>query len=140
MIKQVIIMRKDLNMRKGKIAAQAGHACVNCVLKAAAKSGGFLDWDFREDKAALVSMSGRGSDSALNAWFNNEYTKVCVSVNSEKELLEYNKKLEDAGYITALIQDVGHTEFHGKKTYTCLAVEPLDSEVIDAFTGNLQLY
>lgn len=140
MTKQVIVMRKDLNMRKGKVAAQAGHACVNSILKAAARSGGFLDWDSREDKAVLVSMSGRGLNSCLNDWFDNEYTKICVSVNSEKELLDLNKKIENAGYTTALIQDIGHTEFHGQKTYTCFAVEPLDSETIDAFTSDLPLY
>jgi PTH2 family peptidyl-tRNA hydrolase len=30
--KQLIVMRRDLKMRKGKIAAQAGHACVERCL------------------------------------------------------------------------------------------------------------
>ena len=140
MIKQVIIMRKDLNMRKGKIAAQAGHACVNCVLKAAARVGGLLDWDSRADQGSMMSVSGRGTTAYLNEWFSNEYTKICVTVNSEKELLEYYKKIEDAGYVVHLVQDMGHTGFKNKKTYTCLAVEPLPAEVIDEITGSLPLY
>ena len=37
--KQMIVMRRDLKMRKGKIAAQAGHACVEAVLMALASRG-----------------------------------------------------------------------------------------------------
>ncbi len=37
--KQMIVMRRDLKMRKGKIAAQAGHACVDAVLRALAREG-----------------------------------------------------------------------------------------------------
>ena len=140
MIKQVIIMRKDLNMRKGKIAAQAGHACVNCVLKAAARVGGLLDWDSREDQGSMLSTSGRGTSAYLNEWFANEYTKICVTVNSEAELLKYKDLIEEAGYVVHLVQDLGHTEFKNKKTYTCLAVEPLPAELIDPLTGDLPLY
>ena len=35
--KQMIVMRRDLKMRKGKIAAQAGHACVEATLMALAR-------------------------------------------------------------------------------------------------------
>lgn len=140
MIKQVIIMRKDLNMRKGKIAAQASHACVNCVLKAAASVGGLLDWDSRENQGSMMSVSGRGTSSYLNEWFANEYTKICVTVNSEAELLHYKDLIEKAGYVYHLVQDLGHTEFKGKKTYTCLAIEPLPADIIDAITGGLPLY
>ena len=44
------------------------------------------------------------------------------------------------GYISALIQDAGMTEFHGEPTYTCLALEPLTAEQVDPLTGNLPLY
>ena len=37
--KQMIVMRRDLKMRKGKIAAQAGHACVTAVLMALEREG-----------------------------------------------------------------------------------------------------
>ena len=46
-IKQVIVMRKDLNMRKGKIAAQAGHACVAALVKAASVNNSYLNWNLK---------------------------------------------------------------------------------------------
>ena len=48
--KQMIVMRRDLHMRKGKIAAQAGHACVTAVLMA-------LE---REDRLGQVEVLGGG--------------------------------------------------------------------------------
>ena len=136
--KQMIVVRKDLHMRKGKIAAQAGHACVTAILMA-------LE---RENRLNQVTVSGdsielqTGSQEAtpLSDWFLNGTAKVCVSVDSEEALLDLDKKAKELGYISALICDAGMTEFHGVPTYTCLALEPLPPEVVNPLTGELPLY
>lgn len=133
--KQMIVVRRDLKMRKGKIAAQAGHACVEAVLMALLEHKQ-IDNIYQEGD--YIQMDA--DDSALSRWFRFGVAKVCVYVDSEEELLDiYNQGLE-AGFVVALIRDAGKTEFHGEPTYTCLAFEPLAAEDIDPITGNLPLY
>nr|WP_306670514.1 aminoacyl-tRNA hydrolase [Acidithiobacillus ferrooxidans] len=72
-------------------------------------------------------------------WMENEFTKIVVSVNSERELLDLDIVLAGAGVPCALIQDLGHTEFHGEKTYTALGIGPAPSELIDPHTRHLLL-
>mgnify|MGYP001109844907 FL=1 len=132
-IKQMIVMRKDLNMRKGKIAAQASHASLSAVIKTSLKEG----IDFELDENSCIAMRG---NSYLANWLKDSFKKVCVYVNSEEELLDiYDQGLEN-GFIVSLIQDSGLTEFHNVPTYTCLAFEPLPTHAIDSITGNLPLY
>lgn len=133
MIKQVIVMRKDLNMRKGKIAAQAGHAVLSVILKKMNTLNQFF-WSVEEDKIVFEG------DEVLDDWFANSYTKICLYVNSEQELLNLKSEADKLGFITSLIKDNGTTEFNGVPTYTCLAFEPLPAEKIDVLTGNLPLY
>lgn len=132
-IKQMIVMRKDLNMRKGKIAAQASHASVSAVIKTSLKEG----IDFELDENGCIAMRG---NSYLANWLRDSFKKVCVYVNSEEELLDiYDQGLEN-GFIVSLVRDSGLTEFHNVLTYTCLAFEPLPANLIDKITGNLPLY
>lgn len=133
MTKMVIVMRRDLHMRKGKIAAQACHGAVSVVLKTLDRDG--IPWHI--DKDGDVCVDG---GSSLQEWFDTSYTKVCLYVDSEDELLNLKTKADDAGILTTLVRDNGTTEFHGVKTYTCLVFEPLDARVIDPITGNLPLY
>ena len=136
--KQMIVMRRDLKMRKGKIAAQAGHACVTAVLRA-------LE---REDRLKDVMTSGGGIDlrptdkpaTPLSQWFQNGTAKICVYVDSQEALLDLDRRAKEQGYISALICDAGHTEFHGQPTYTCLALEPLLPEQVAPLTDELPLY
>ena len=127
-------MRRDLKMRKGKIAAQAGHACVEAVLMALNKEGCLNDFDGislkRADKPA----------SPLSNWFQYGCAKICVYVDSDEALLDIAKKAEERGIIASVITDAGMTEFHGIPTNTCLALEPLPAEIADELTGNLPLY
>ena len=139
MIKQVIVMRKDLNMRKGKVAAQAGHACLAAVAKVAEAIGDSITYNCYKGKCELVKKT-REVTTYLQDWFDNSFTKICVYVNSERELLDIEQQAIEAGFITALIKDNGTTEFGGIPTYTCLAFEPLPAEQIDKITGNLPLY
>jgi PTH2 family peptidyl-tRNA hydrolase len=131
MPKQVIVMRKDLGMRKGKMIAQGSHAVLGAIL-----SGGQL--------VNLQAFDGtRFLTSQLNPeavkWLGETFTKICVSVNSEEELLGLKAQADKAGIRNSLITDAGHTEFHGIPTITCMAIGPDDEEKIDKITGDLPL-
>ena len=136
--KMMIVMRRDLKMRKGKIAAQAGHACTEALLMAMYKEnrlGDLLD----TPAGMMLQMEGR-EESPLTEWFGGGVAKICVYVDSEEELLAIAAKAEEMGVIAAVITDAGATEFHGVPTRTCLALEPLPAEVADTLTGGLPLY
>ncbi|NBT59468.1 hypothetical protein EBT16_11855, partial [bacterium] len=87
--------------------------------------------------------------SAINAldmtaaeleWINGIFTKVCVKVETEDDLLEIQKKATEKGLQCSLITDKGLTEFGGVPTNTCLAIGPDESWKIDEVTGDLELY
>ena len=142
--KQMIVMRRDLKMRKGKIAAQSGHACVEATLMALAREGRLDEVRVLRDEdgaPSWVALDHPESDhTPLSDWFDAGVAKVCVYVDSEEELLDLAAKGRELGFIVALIRDAGFTEFHGEPTYTCLAFEPLSAEEIDPLTGKLPLY
>ncbi|MEK6884183.1 MAG: aminoacyl-tRNA hydrolase, partial [Nanoarchaeota archaeon] len=60
-MKQVIIIRKDLNMRKGKMIVQGCHSSIGAMVL--------------------------GSKSTIEKWNNSGNKKICVSVDSLDELL-----------------------------------------------------
>lgn len=137
--KQMLIVRRDLKMRKGKIAAQASHAAVEAVLKAILNEG--RAGQLRTTSEGWVYLDApEGEESPLTDWFRYGMAKICVYVDSEEELLELNRRAGEAGVTTALIRDAGMTEFHGQPTYTALAFEPLAAERADELTGGLPLY
>ncbi len=126
--KQVIVMRKDLNMRKGKMVAQGAHASMKAIL------------DQMKFKPQTNSMTLEMPDgSPLEDWIEGRFTKVCLSVDSEKELVEIYNKAKQAGLICSLITDAGVTEFGGVATKTCCAIGPAWAEDIDKITGELKL-
>ena len=147
--KQVIVFRKDLlkgpnAIRKGKFGAQVAHASLGSLLKL------FNRYKQEPIKLGLHGESEPGQvqyeysvvfkeKSGLDDWLNDKFTKVVVSVDSEEELLELNKALDETYIPHALITDAGLTEFHGVPTNTCLGIGPYISEEIDKFTGNLPL-
>ena len=136
--KQMIVMRRDLHMRKGKIAAQAGHACVEAVLMALEREGRLGDVLTAGDYVTLRETSQPAT--ALSEWFEKGVAKICVYVDSEEALLEIDRKAKEAGILSALICDAGMTEFHRQPTYTCLALEPRFAEDVDPITGDLPLF
>lgn len=136
--KMMIVMRRDLKMRKGKIAAQAGHACIDAVLIALSKEGRMNDFEMTSDGFNLKPTDKPASP--LSDWFLYGCAKVCVYVDSEEELLTIAQKADEKGIIASVITDAGMTEFHGIPTKTCLALEPLTAEVADELTGHLPLY
>ena len=136
--KQMIVVRRDLKMRKGKIAAQAGHACVNATLMALSKENLLDKIRFEEDG---IILTGEIDETIpVCQWILHGEAKICVYVDSEEALLEIDRKAKEAGILCALIQDAGHTEFHGEPTFTCLAFEPQLPEKVDPLTGGLPLY
>jgi PTH2 family peptidyl-tRNA hydrolase len=124
--KQVIVMRKDLGMRKGKMIAQGAHASLKVVLDAGSADP--------HGAAFTIRL-----DPALAAWLGGRFTKVCVSVDSEAALEAIVARARAAGVPCALIVDAGHTEFHGVPTKTCCAVGPAWADAVDAITGELPL-
>lgn len=134
MIKQVICMRRDLHMRRGKEMAQASHASLKV----------FFDMNMTrviKDNRIIYSIhlpEGEiGEDIRL--WIEGIFTKIVCRVNSEDELMEIYNKALDKRIPCALIQDAGRTEFKGIPTYTCCAIGPAKSDVIDEITGHLPL-
>ena len=136
--KQVIVMRRDLKMRKGKIAAQSGHACVEAVLMAIAREGRAAQ--IRAEDGWAYLDHAEHDRSPLTDWFDAGVAKICVYVDGEEALLDIAAQGREAGFAVALIRDAGHTEFHGEPTFTCLAFEPLPADKIDPITGGLPLY
>lgn len=134
----MIVMRRDLKMRKGKIAAQAGHACIDAILMALNKEGRVNDFEITDD--GIILKDSDKPTTPLSDWFKYGCAKICVYVDSEEELMNIADKAKEKGIIAAVITDAGMTEFHGVPTKTCLAVEPLPAEVADELTGGLPLY
>jgi PTH2 family peptidyl-tRNA hydrolase len=124
--KQVIVMRKDLNMRKGKLVAQGAHASMGAILGQCKQDGTTLVLDLADERMA--------------PWLTGRFKKICVYVNSEAELLEIYERAKVAGLICSLIQDAGLTEFGGVKTYTAVAVGPDREDRVDEITNKLPLY
>lgn len=136
-VKQVIVMRKDLGMRKGKIAAQASHASLGAFLQYFSRSKKLLG--YRHEYYIGTSFQ---QDSILDKWLNGKFTKICVYVESEEELMNLYEKIltEHSNMPVSLIEDAGLTEFHGQKTKTCIGIGPYWSDEIDKFTKHLPLY
>jgi PTH2 family peptidyl-tRNA hydrolase len=124
--KQVIVMRKDLGMRKGKMIAQGAHASLKVLLDAGATDPA--------GTAFAIPL-----EPALAAWLGGRFTKVCVSVDSEAALDAIVERARAAGVPCALIVDAGVTEFHGVPTKTCCAIGPAWSAAVDEITGALPL-
>ncbi len=113
--KLVILMRNDLKMSKGKMAAQAGHAAVVCALAAQKK-----------DKRNF------------EAWMAAGQSKVVLRVDSERELFEFKAIAEAQGLTHSLVCDAGRTEI-APGTYTCLGIGPAAAADIDKLTGELRM-
>jgi len=111
-MKQVILIRNDLKMPKGKLATQACHASVEATLKS------------DKDKVKEWRMEGM--------------KKVILKVENEKELILFNQLAKDSDLTTSLITDAGKT-FFKEPTRTCLAIGPDKEEKIDKITGKLKL-
>ena len=113
-LKQIIVLRTDLKMRRGKEIAQGAHASM---------------------KATLENMS----DPFVKKWLSGPFAKIAVGIDGEKALLDLVEAARSAGVVSALIQDAGRTEFKGVPTYTAAAIGPGDPDDIARLTGQLKL-
>ena len=132
-VKQVIVVRKDLKMRMGKAIAQGSHSSLGALLTM------FNKQTYPDDRTKYSVEFEEGS--ILDKWLNGIFTKICLYVESEDELVElYNKiKTESPDIPIVLIEDAGLTEFHGVKTKTCIGIGPYWSDEIDKYTKDLKL-
>lgn len=123
--KQVIVVRNDLNMRKGKIAAQVAHASMKFL----------LDNDEAERADEIVVKLTPVEVS----WLTSGFTKIVVGIESESALNEliFQAKLHNIDVYPII--DSGRTEFNGISTLTCAAFGPCEIDVIDKITGHLKL-
>jgi len=113
--KQVIVIRTDLKMGKGKIAAQASHAAVSGAEEA------------RKHRKAW-----------LNAWLDEGQRKVVVKVSNEVDLLKLKQEAGRMRLPCALIYDRGLTQLP-PETLTCLSIGPAPNDQVDKITGKLPL-
>jgi PTH2 family peptidyl-tRNA hydrolase len=128
--KQILVVRKDLNMRKGKIAAQAAHASMATLTRG---PGAFISHESGRPELVVPL------DDDAYAWLTGRFRKICVYVTSEAELLELHDKAVAAGMRCSLIQDSGVTEFGGVPTYTVVAIGPHSNERLAGLTDGLPL-
>ena len=127
MIKQVFLFRRDLNMRKGKIASQVAHASLKVFFDRGSVVCGTV-----EEPAYTLSVP---LTPEMAAWIKGIYTKIVLSVESEADLLAAFAMAQAADIPCALIRDLGATEFHGVPTHTVLAIGPAEATEIDRITG-----
>ncbi|KAH8381655.1 hypothetical protein KR093_010275 [Drosophila rubida] len=113
--KMVLVVRNDLKMGKGKIAAQCSHGAVGAYQRA-------------------VTRTPR----LLRAWENCGCAKIAVRVESEAELMAIKHAAEQKLLNTCLIRDAGRTQIE-PNSKTVLAIGPAAAADIDRVTGHLKL-
>jgi PTH2 family peptidyl-tRNA hydrolase len=136
-VKQVIVIRKDLNMRKGKIAAQAAHAAMKVLLdrmKVTEYAKESTIWE-----GCMVWHMTVFESEPMHMWLKGQFTKIVVYVENEQEMFDLKEEAEEAGLLTSMITDVGKTEFGGERTNTCIAIGPAWHSELEPITGDLPL-
>ncbi|MCQ2970330.1 MAG: aminoacyl-tRNA hydrolase [archaeon] len=111
-MKQVMIVRTDLKMGKGKMAAQCCHGSIGSYKKA--------------------------SPDKIKKWENEAYAKVVLKVKTLEELTELKKMADINKVPNYLVVDAGRTQIP-TSSVTVLAIGPDEDEIIDKITGNLKL-
>lgn len=112
--KQLILVRQDLKLSKGKLAAQSAHAAIGAFLKAQIKD-----------------------PEACSQWLSDGQAKIALKVADEKELLEWFERLKKF-FPCSLIRDAGRTQLE-PGTLTCVGVGPAKEDELDKFTSSLKL-
>ncbi|KNC99920.1 peptidyl-tRNA hydrolase [Spizellomyces punctatus DAOM BR117] len=113
--KMVLVVRTDLGMGKGKIAAQCCHAAV-----------------------AAVQTAQYKAPDVLRKWEKYGAAKVALKCSSEKELLHLHALARKAGLVAEYIEDAGRTQIP-EGSRTVLAIGPAPIQAVDTVTGHLKL-
>lgn len=111
----ILVVRNDLKMGKGKIAAQCGHAAVGA---------------FQSAQRKMPQM--------LRRWENSGCAKIAVKCESEPELMALRKQALTGGLNVCLIRDAGRTQIE-PNSKTVLAIGPANNKDLDRITGHLKL-
>ena len=114
-VKMIIAVRKDLDLGKGKMAAQVAHAAVQCALQAE-----------KNDK------------KVFKEWIRTGQKKIVVKIENLETLYRLKNAAEMAGVTTSLITDAGFTQI-APGTVTCLGLGPSEDSVIDPITSSFKL-
>lgn len=128
--KQVIVIRRDLHMRRGKEVAQGAHAAMAWLAGRLHQVGGIYTDDVH---TASVGEAERH-------WLASGTRKVTCQVSSEEEVLALADLAGAAGVQAHVITDAGLTEFGGVPTVTAVAIGPDWDENVDKVTAGLRLY
>jgi PTH2 family peptidyl-tRNA hydrolase len=114
-IKMIIGVRKDLEMGKGKIAAQASHAAVNCAM-----------WALKNNK------------KTYREWESQGQRKIVIRLQNLEELYKLKELCETSGLNTSIVSDAGYTQVD-PGSITCIGIGPAPSDVIDKITSEFPL-
>lgn len=110
--KQVILVRMDLKMPKGKLAVQVGHACVDCALNSPREK--------------------------VETWYLQGMKKIVLKLKNLAELKKYQRLADKSGLVNCVIKDAGMTVFK-KPTITCLGIGPDKEDLINTITSELKM-
>jgi PTH2 family peptidyl-tRNA hydrolase len=113
--KMVIVTRSNLTLSLGKLAAQVGHAAVECALQ-----------------------TKKNKPIWFKKWKNEGGKKIIVRVKDLNVFYNLKKKADLLGIYSIIIEDAGHTEIP-TGTKTVLGIGPAPNNLIDQVTGNLSL-
>uniref|UniRef100_A0A182JIA7 peptidyl-tRNA hydrolase n=1 Tax=Anopheles atroparvus TaxID=41427 RepID=A0A182JIA7_ANOAO len=113
--KMVLVVRNDLKMGKGKIAAQCGHAAVGAYESAVRKT-----------------------PAAVNKWQYGGQAKIALKVENEVGMMEIYRTAKANNLNCCLIRDAGRTQIE-PNTKTVLAIGPAPNLAVDSVTGHLKL-
>lgn len=111
----VLVVRNDLKMNKGKIAAQCGHATLACF-----------------------KSSARRQPEVLRVWEQHGQAKVALKCSDDDDITALLSEARAAGLVAQPIRDAGRTQV-AAGTRTVMAIGPGPKTLIDRITGHLKL-
>ena len=119
--KQVLVVRCDLRMRRGKEIAQGAHAA--------------SAWMALLIRHCVATQTVPVLSDAERDWVFGRFAKIVLQTPDEKSLHEICAAARNAGLRVELVTDAGQTEFGGVPTVTCCAIGPDEISAIDRITG-----